>query len=123
MPTILVVEDEPNVRKLVSVNLTQRGYSVLEAENGQQAWRHLDRQKPTLLILDIKLPDMSGWDILDQVGSHPTLSTNLPVLVMTATPVDKTSVLSQYPCITEILVKPFNTDKLIAAVQRSLRRT
>jgi len=122
MATILVVEDEKNVRKLVTVNLIQRGYTVLEAENGQEAWKHLNQQKPALLILDIKLPDVSGWDILDQLATLPSLSTTLPVLVMTATPVDQNTVLSQYPNIVEILVKPFNTDKLIVAVQRAISR-
>ncbi len=120
MSTILVVEDEPNVRKLVAVNLVQRGHRVLEAENGQQALEHLNDQKPALLILDIKLPDLSGWDILDYLSSVPVLSTDLPVLVMTASPVDQNIILNQYPCVVDILVKPFNTDKLIAAVQRSL---
>jgi len=117
MLTILVVEDEKNVRKLVTVNLVQRGYKVLEAENGQEAWKHLNQQKPALLILDIKLPDLSGWDILDELA---TRSENFPVMIMTAMPVDQNSVLNQYPNIVEILVKPFNTDKLIDAVQHAL---
>ena len=70
MSTILVVEDEPNVRKLVVVNLIQRGYRVVEAENGQGAWKQLNAQKPALMILDIKLPDMMGWEILDQYGDE-----------------------------------------------------
>src|SRR6187402_1156107 len=115
MSTILVVEDEPNVRKLVTVNLVQRGYRVLEAESGEKAWEYLDHQDPDLLILDIKLPDMSGWDVLDQLGSR-----NFPVLVMSATPMDQNIILKQYPCIREILVKPFNLDKMLSAIQRSM---
>jgi CheY-like chemotaxis protein len=118
MSTILVVEDEPNVRKLVVVNLLKRGYGVLEAENGQQALGYLYSQKPDLMILDIKLPDLSGWEILDRLYSSPTLSADFPVLVVTASPVDHNLVASQYPSVVEILVKPFNTDKLINAVQR-----
>jgi two-component system KDP operon response regulator KdpE len=115
MPTILVVEDEPNVRKLVTVNLAQRGFRVLEAGDGQMAWEHLNNQNPALVILDIKLPDMTGWDILDRFGDR-----NIPVLVMTATPVDQNAVLNQYPCIAEILVKPFNINKLLSVIQRVL---
>ncbi len=122
MPTILVVEDEPNVRKLVAVNLVQRGHQVLEAENGQQALEHLYNQKPALLVLDIKLPDLSGWDILDRLAGIPTLPGDFPVLIMTATPVDPNIILSQYPSVVEILVKPFNVDKLIAVVQRVLSK-
>jgi CheY-like chemotaxis protein len=121
--TILVVDDEPNVRKLVTVNLVQRGYQVLEAENGQQALEQLHSQKPAVMVLDIKLPDITGWDILDHITTAPALSTDLPVLVMTASPVDPNIVLNQYPCVVDILVKPFNTVKLLTAVQRALLKT
>ena len=123
MAIILLVEDEPNVRKLVAVNLVQRGYQVLEAENGQQALKYLNDQKPALMVLDIKLPDITGWDILDRITTAPSLFTNLPVLVMTASPVDHNIVVNQYPCVVEILVKPFNTVKLLTAVQRALLKT
>jgi len=123
MSTILVVEDEPNVRKFVTVNLTQRGHRVIEAENGQRALEHLNDQKPELLILDIKLPDLSGWDILNRINTVPGRSADFPVLVMTASPVDQNSLLEQYPSVVEILIKPFNTDKLIAAIQRALSKT
>jgi DNA-binding response OmpR family regulator len=121
MPTILVVEDEPNVRKLVVVNLLQRGYQVLEAENGQKALKYLNDQLPALLVLDIKLPDLSGWDILDQLAKTPHITSNLPVLVMTATPLDPTSVLNQYPSIVDILIKPFNANRLISAIKDALK--
>ena len=120
MSTILVVEDEPNVRKLVIVNLIKRGYQVLEAENGQQALTHLYRQKPALMILDVKLPDLTGWEILDHLTTTPDLSPYFPVLVMTASQVDHSAMLQQYPSVIEILVKPFNTDRLITAIQRAL---
>jgi CheY-like chemotaxis protein len=123
MATILVVEDESNVRKLVVVNLIERGHQVLEATNGQQALDHLHVQKPALMILDIKLPDLSGWDILDHLTRAPALSADFPVLVMTASPVDQKVVLKQYPCVVEILIKPFNTDQLITATQRALLKT
>jgi len=123
MSTILVVEDEPNVRKLVIVNFIERGYQVLEAENGRQAIDHLRRQKPALMILDIKLPDLSGWDVLDQLTRVPAFPADFPVLVMTASPVDQKVVLKQYPCVVEILIKPFSTDRLITAAQQALLKT
>jgi two-component system, OmpR family, KDP operon response regulator KdpE len=120
MPTILVVEDEPNVRKLVVVNLAQRGYGILEAANGQQALEQLHSQKPALMVLDIKLPDIAGWDILNHIIAAPDLSADLPVLIMTASPVDHNIILSQYPSVIEILVKPFNTARLVTAIQHAL---
>ena len=123
MAKILIVEDESNVRKLVTVNLVRRGHQILEAGNGQQALEHLYRQKLVLMILDIKLPDLSGWDILDRMTTVPTFSTNLPVVVMTASPLDPTTVLNKYPFVVDIIIKPFNTDRLITAVQRVLLTT
>jgi CheY-like chemotaxis protein len=120
MSTILVVEDEPNVRKLVTVNLVQRGYRVLEAENGKQTWEHLHHQTPDLLVLDIKLPDLTGWDILDGLETIPDMPKDIPVIVMTATPVDQNQMLQKYPCIVEILIKPFNTAKLITIIQNTI---
>ena len=120
MATILVVEDEANVRKLVAVNLAQRGHRVLEAESGQQALEHLGEETPALMVLDIKLPDLSGWEILDRLATATAVPADFPVLVMTASPVDQNIVLSEYPSVVEILIKPFHTDKLIAAVQRAL---
>jgi CheY-like chemotaxis protein len=122
MSTILVVEDEANVRKLVTVNLATRGYQVLEAKNGEQALAHLNQQKPSLMVLDIKLPDMTGWDILNRIDSDPTLSAGFPVLVMTASLLDAHADLDLYSSVVEILIKPFKTEKLIAAVQNALRK-
>jgi two-component system, OmpR family, alkaline phosphatase synthesis response regulator PhoP len=121
MSTILVVEDESNVRKLVVVNLVQRGYKVLQAENGQAALDCLNSDVPKLIILDIKLPDFSGWRILDYLATKPAFS-NVPVLVMTATPLDPQMVLNQYPRIIDILVKPFNTARMITLVQKTLAK-
>jgi DNA-binding response OmpR family regulator len=120
MPTILVVEDEPNVRKLVVVNLIKRGYQVLEAGSGRQALAYLHNQRPDLMILDVKLPDISGWEILDRLGNTSAIPADFPVLVMTASQVDQYTMLNQYPCVVEILLKPFNTDRLVAAIHRAL---
>ena len=61
---ILVVEDEPDIRKLVQYNLTQERFNVLEAEDGEQALKLLQREKPNLVILDLMLPGLSGHGAL-----------------------------------------------------------
>ena len=115
---ILVVEDEANVRKLVTINLTSRGYQVLQAENGKEALHHLHNEKPAVMILDIKLPDLTGWEILDVIASDPTLTADFPVLIMTASLGDANVDLTPYPSIIEIMIKPFKTERLIATIQR-----
>ena len=121
MPTILVVEDETNVRKLVLVNLASRGYAVLEAQDGKQALAQLRYNAPSLMVLDIKLPDLTGWEILDLIASDPTLNASFPVLVMTASMMDAYIDLDEYPNVVEVLVKPFSVDRLLSAVTRALR--
>jgi DNA-binding response OmpR family regulator len=119
---ILVVEDEANVRKLVTINLTSRGYQVLQAENGKEALGHLRNEKPAVMILDIKLPDLSGWEILDVINSDPTLTADFPVLIMTASLGDANVDVTPYPSIIGIMIKPFKTERLISTIQRILEQ-
>ena len=122
MSTVLVVEDEPNVRKLVTVNLSSRGYAVLEAEDVEQALTHLRRlTAPDLMILDIKLPDQTGWDLLALSERDPGIQLIFPVLVMTASIMDASVDRSQYPSVVEVLLKPFTVTKLMTTVERALR--
>jgi CheY-like chemotaxis protein len=93
----------------------------LEAANGEEALAHLRAQKPAMMVLDIKLPDFTGWDVLNKMTDDPTLTTDFPVLVMTASLGDANVDLEPYPSVVGILLKPFKTEKLISTVQESLR--
>ncbi len=121
MPTVLVVEDEVNVRKLVAVNLISRGYAVLEAGNVQQALAVLRTATPDLMMLDIKLPDFTGWEFLVRLDAAPDQTRRFPVVVMTASVMDAQVDLDQFPAVVDVLVKPFSAAKLVAAVERALR--
>jgi two-component system, OmpR family, response regulator len=123
MAIVLVVEDEVNVRKLVSVNLMRRGYTVFEASNGEEALSQLRDRRPVLMLLDIKLPDFSGWEVLTRVARDPSIQAPGAVLVMTASLMDAYADPVKYPRVTEVLVKPFSTDQLVAAVKRALGTT
>jgi CheY-like chemotaxis protein len=121
MATVLIVEDEFNIRKLVTVNLINRGHSVLEATDASQALEHLHATTPNLMILDIKLPGMSGWDLLAQIAADPDLALGFPVLVMTASIMDAQVDHDQYPNVVDVLIKPFSTTRLLTALERALR--
>jgi CheY-like chemotaxis protein len=121
MSTVLVVEDEANVRKQVSVNLISRGYAVLEAKDAQQALAHLRHTSPDLMVLDIKLPDLTGWELLAKIASDPAINLTSPVLVMTASIMDAYVDRDKYPNVVEVLIKPFSATKLVMAVERALR--
>jgi CheY-like chemotaxis protein len=120
MARVLVVEDEANVRKLVAVNLSRRGHQLDEAKDGAQALDQLHAHSPALMVLDIKLPDSTGWELLDQISHDPAIPTNFPVLVITASITDAYIDLTPYPRVTEILIKPFSTTELLEAVDRAL---
>lgn len=122
MENVLVVEDEANILKLVSVNLVSRGYQVFEAKNGAEALDLLRSRLPALMVLDIRLPDFTGWDLLKQMKFDPKIRSQIPVLVMTASITDASVDLGAYPSVIEVLIKPFSSLKLLAAVERALHK-
>jgi DNA-binding response OmpR family regulator len=121
MDHVLVVEDEANILKFVSVNLLTRGYKVTEVKNGSDALTCLQINLPALMILDIKLPDLTGWEILRRIGREKIIKIEIPVLVMTASITDAYIDLEAYPNVREVLIKPFSSGKLLSAVLRALR--
>jgi two-component system KDP operon response regulator KdpE len=121
MEHVLVVEDEANILKFVAVNLMGRGYKVAEAKNGTEALTCLRADPPALMVLDIKLPDFTGWDVLRQIRREQILKIEFPVLVMTASITDAYVDLEAYPNVREVLIKPFSSGKLLSAVLRALK--
>jgi CheY-like chemotaxis protein len=120
MKNVLVVEDEANILKLVSVNLLSRGYQVFEAKNGTEALTQLRVSQPSLMVLDIKLSDFTGWELLKRIKTEPLIVKTFPVLIMTAS-ISETSIdLETYPNVVEILIKPFSASRLVTAVERSI---
>jgi two-component system, OmpR family, KDP operon response regulator KdpE len=122
MAYVLVVDDEPGIRTLVTANLQIRGYQVAEAKNGAEALAQLQISQPSLMVLDIKLPDFSGWELLKGIRNDPQIKTEFPVLVMTASITETFVDLEAYPSVVDILIKPFSSTKLLSAVELALGR-
>jgi len=120
MKNVLVVDDESDILTLVSVNLQVRGYQVAEAKNGTEALARLRAEPPSLMVLDIKLPDFSGWELLKGIRGDPQIESEFPVLIMTASISETFIDLETYPSVVEILLKPFSTAKLLSAVERAI---
>jgi CheY-like chemotaxis protein len=116
---VLVIEDEPNVRKLVAVNLISRGYAVLKPPTRPKRWT-CARATPDLMILDIKLPEMTGWDLLAQIAADPNTAVKFPVLVMTASIMEAQIDRDRYPNVVDVLLKPFSATRLMTAIERAL---
>ena len=118
---ILVVEDEPDIRKLVQYNLLQERYKVLEAEDGEQALKIVQRDKPNLVILDLMLPGLSGIEVCKLLRERPDTA-RLPILMLTAKAGEADRVLGLEMGADDYLAKPFSPRELVARVRAILRR-
>jgi len=122
MATILVIEDDLNIRKLAAVNLKARGYQVVEADTAQTGLAQWRDGLPALVLLDIKLPDLRGWDVLDAISADSKLPTT-PVIVMTASGIDAEASVRRFPNVVKVLIKPFDIHDLVRAVEAALGRS
>jgi CheY-like chemotaxis protein len=119
MSNILVIEDDPSICKLAAVNLRARGHLVIEvdtAENALVQWRD---HSPALVLLDIRLPGMGGWDLLAVTSADSAMSA-APVIVMTASGMDVEANARRFPNVVDVLIKPFDVHDLIRAVATAL---
>jgi phosphate regulon transcriptional regulator PhoB len=119
---ILVVEDEPDIRKLVHYNLTQERFQVSEAEDGEKALRLLQRERPHLLILDLMLPGLSGLELCRNLRERPDTA-RIPILMLTAKAGEADRVVGLEMGADDYLTKPFSPRELVARVKAILRRT
>ncbi len=119
MSKILIIEDEANIRKLISVNLMARGYEVLEAEDAQQGLALLRKESPAVLLLDIRLPDMSGWEVLEIIAANPDYP-QIPVIVITASLTNGQPDNAHYTNLRRVLNKPVSIKELTHTIQEAL---
>ncbi len=122
MENVLVVDDEADILKLISENLLVRGYQVSEAKTANDALDQISGNRPSLMVLDIKLPDLTGWELLEMMERDPDIPNDFPVLIMTASITDSNMDLRNYPNVVEILIKPFSIPHLVSAVKRSIEQ-
>ena len=118
---ILVVEDEPDISKLVSYNLAQERFKVLTAEDGEQALKVIQREKPNLVVLDLMLPGLSGMEVCKILRDHPETA-KLPILMLTAKATETDRVVGLEMGADDYLAKPFSPREMVARVRAILRR-
>lgn len=119
MTRVLVIEDEANIRKFVAINLSARGYEVIEAADGSEGLTKLRDTAPAILLLDIKLPDMTGWELLRILASDPDLP-KIPVVVITASLGGATPDFGIYEGLRKVLIKPVSVQELTHVVKEAL---
>jgi phosphate regulon transcriptional regulator PhoB len=118
---ILVVEDEADIRELLSYSLTQEGYAVEEAADGAEALERVTRRAPDLALLDLMLPRMSGLELCRRLRANPE-TTRLPVIMVTAKSAEVDRVLGLEMGADDYVIKPFSPREVVARVKALLRR-
>lgn len=120
MAKILIVDDDPHIRKLIRVILSDEGFTILEAEDGKDALSLLDSEKVDLIILDIMMPNMDGWDLCENIRTY--YSDSLPILMLTAKGETAQKVKGFNLGADDYLVKPFHPAELLARIKALLKR-
>ena len=121
MPKILVIEDEANIQKLVKANLTARGHRVLVVSDGEEGLKQAGLERPDLILLDLMLPGMSGWDVLMTLKADRKLG-KIRVIIMTALEQEREEDKLRSMRAASYLAKPFSTGELLRQVTQALRK-
>jgi two-component system alkaline phosphatase synthesis response regulator PhoP/two-component system response regulator ResD len=117
--TILVVDDEANIIALAKMYLEKEGYRVERAMDGAEALRKAGELQPALMVLDLMLPEVDGWEVCRRVRAD----SDLPIIMLTARDDDIDKIVGLELGADDYLTKPFNPRELVARVKAILRRT
>lgn len=119
--TILIVEDESRMRKLIKDFLTQKGYTILEAVDGEDALKVFEQNesKVNLILLDVMMPKLDGWSVLRQIRQK----SSVPIIMLTARGEEQDELFGFELGVDEYISKPFSPKILVARVEALLKRT
>ena len=117
--TVLVVDDEQNIVNIIAFNLKKEGYEVLTAGDGEEAVEIAEKQQPDLILLDIMMPKMDGYEACRKIREKY----NMPIIMLTARAEELDKVLGLEMGADDYVTKPFGTRELIARVKANLRRS
>jgi two-component system phosphate regulon response regulator PhoB len=119
--TILVVDDEEDIRELVALNLDREGFTVLTCETGEQALALARAKMPNLVVLDLMLPGIDGLEVCKRLKADPTLQ-QIPLVMLTAKGEESDIVAGLELGADDYITKPFSGKVLVARVRRLLRK-
>jgi two-component system OmpR family response regulator len=117
---LLIVEDEPNILELLAASLRYAGFEVCTASNGTEAVEAAHRHRPDLIVLDVMLPDMDGFDILRRLRGGGTYT---PVVFLTARDATEDKIRGLTLGGDDYVTKPFSLEEVVARIRAVLRRT
>jgi two-component system alkaline phosphatase synthesis response regulator PhoP/two-component system response regulator VicR len=115
--TILVVDDEKHIVRLVQINLERAGYKVITAQDGKEGLQKAQQEKPDLIVLDVMMPYMDGFEVLKHLKKDPE-TRNIPVIMLTAKAQDADVFRGWKEGVDTYLTKPFNPMELLSFVKR-----
>ena len=113
---ILVVDDEPDIVEIVQTNLEGSGFQVVSARNGAEALQKLKAENPDLMILDVLMPELDGWDVLRSIESD-SQTAGLPVIMLTSKTEDADILRGLVEGAVEYFTKPFYPENLVASAK------
>jgi len=119
---ILIVDDEAHIRELISFNLNNKGYKTISTDNGVSALKIIKEEKPALILLDLMLPGMDGFDVCKEVRRDSEISST-PIIILSAKGEEFDKVLGLELGADDYMTKPFSVRELLARVKAVMRRT
>jgi two-component system alkaline phosphatase synthesis response regulator PhoP/two-component system response regulator VicR len=114
---ILTCDDEKNIVRLIQVNLERQGYEVVTAYNGRECLEKVASDKPDLIVLDLMMPEMTGFEVLEELKKDPETQ-NIPVIMLTARTQDQDVLRGWQSGVECYLTKPFNPIELLTFIKR-----
>ncbi|WP_349239761.1 response regulator transcription factor [Patulibacter sp. SYSU D01012] len=117
---VLVVDDEPNIVDVVSMALRFQGFEVATAGTGEEALAQVDAFRPQIMVLDVMLPDMTGFDVADRLGAQRG---HVPIVFLTARDATEDKLRGLTSGGDDYVTKPFSLEELVARIRVILRRT
>ncbi len=121
MAKILVAEDEKDIRELIAFTLRFAGYDVVLANNGAEALEKVGEEKPALVLLDVRMPKMTGYEVCRRLKENPETE-HIPVVFLSAKGQDREVREGYESGAVDYIIKPFVPDELIAQVKRILEQ-
>jgi two-component system OmpR family response regulator len=120
---VLVVDDEEHITELVSMGLTYNGFEVERVHSGRDALASIERSRPELVVLDVMLPDLDGFDVAKRLRQAEGASTRVPIIFLTARDTTQDKIEGLRLGSDDYVTKPFSIEELIERVKAVLRRS
>ncbi|MCZ8513075.1 response regulator transcription factor [Paenibacillus filicis] len=123
IPRVLIVDDEPHIAEVIRLYLEHAGFQPLHVDRGDEVLDAVKRLEPNLILLDVMLPDMSGFELCGEIKKQPDPYGSVPIIFLTAKGESIDKLRGFNLGVDDYVVKPFDPNELVARVKAVLRRT